>query len=298
MHPESQMRTSEGVRYKGKHVVVRNANARRDFHLFGQRALWVIWDGPGLFAERDYAESSVAVIVVASGEEKLIGIAVCAGRAALAELNGPDVVDLDSLPAGVAKRAEECAALRIKRVDTAVGSIVGDEQCAAHRPEIGWGYRNTPRRMQRAAERKVREQGACGGEGIHESALGFTEGGVSDADRLSAVGGGDGLNAVGSKLLWNLGINKRIRAELVVDQCERGIEYVDPAVRSVVSSVEQWLATVVGNGQAGIDCTDGRTVGRWCDSRGAGTRGGDSADRRIPSADRAIERRENENRVG
>src|SRR5260221_10409478 len=204
MHPESQMRTSEGVRYKGKHVVARNANARRDFHLFRQRALSVIGDGPGLFSEGDDAEGSVTIIVVASGEEELVGIAVCAGRAALAELNRPDVVDLDGLPAGVAKRAEECAALRIKRVDTAVRGVVGDQQRAAHRSEIGWGYRNTPRRMQRTAERKVREQRAGGGEGIHETALGFIEGGVSDPDRLRAVGGGDGVNAGRSQRFWNL----------------------------------------------------------------------------------------------
>jgi len=56
----------------------------------------------GLFAEGDYAECAVTIIIVACGEEELIGVAVRASGAALAELDGPDVVDLDRLAAGVA----------------------------------------------------------------------------------------------------------------------------------------------------------------------------------------------------
>src|SRR5437899_10116820 len=126
-------------------------------------------------------------------------------------------------------------------------------------------------------------QNAGGCKGVHESALRFIESGVGDPDGLRAIRGGDGLNAVGSKLLGNIWIHKGARAKLVIDQGESGIEYVDSAVRPIIGCVEHWLATVVRYGKARVGCADGRPVGRRCDSRSAGTRGGDPADRRIPS---------------
>lgn len=52
---------------------------------------------------------------MAGSEEELSGVTVRA--AALAELHDPDIVDLDGVPARVAKRAEQGAALGIKGVD-------------------------------------------------------------------------------------------------------------------------------------------------------------------------------------
>ena len=56
-----------------------------------------------LLAQGDDAKGAAAVIVVAGGEEELVGIAIGAG--ALAELNSPNIVDLDYLPARVAEWA-------------------------------------------------------------------------------------------------------------------------------------------------------------------------------------------------
>src|SRR3984957_3320132 len=98
------------------------------------RALCLASDGLFLLAEGDYAEGTVAVIVVAGGEEELIEVAVCA--AALAELNGPDVVDLDGFAACVAQGSEERAALRVEGVDAATWSVIGDQERIAHWPEV------------------------------------------------------------------------------------------------------------------------------------------------------------------
>src|SRR6267142_2369065 len=102
---------------------------------------------PALLAKRDYAKCAVAVIVVACCEEELIGIAVRARRAALAELNGPDVVDLDGFASCVAQRAEERAAFRIKGVDAAARGVVGDQERIAHWSEVGRRQRDAPGRM-------------------------------------------------------------------------------------------------------------------------------------------------------
>jgi hypothetical protein len=107
-----------------------------------------------LLAESDDAETAVTVVVVAGSEEELIGVAVHA--AALAELNGPDIVDLDGLPARVAERAEEGAALGIKGVDAPAGRVIRDEERIAHGPEVGGRQRDAPRRMERAGQREVR----------------------------------------------------------------------------------------------------------------------------------------------
>src|ERR1700681_2822382 len=127
-------------------------------NLFGPHAIRVSLEGLALPAEGDYAECAVAVIVVAGGEEELIGIAVRARRAALAELNGPDVVDLDGFAGCVAQRTEERAAFRIKGVDASAGSVVGNQERIAHRPKIGRRQRDAPGRMKGAVQRKSRNQ--------------------------------------------------------------------------------------------------------------------------------------------
>jgi len=89
-----------------------------------------------LLAESNDAEGSATVVVVAGGEEELIGVAVRASHTVLAELNGPDIVDLDGLAAGIAERAEESARLRIKGVDAPARSVIRDEKriCASRKP--------------------------------------------------------------------------------------------------------------------------------------------------------------------
>jgi len=84
----------------------------------------------------DYAEDAVAVVVRASGEEELIARAV--GAAVLAELNGPDVVDLDVLASGVPKRAKKSARLRTS---------------ARHWPETGFEEIGARQSLSRLAER-------------------------------------------------------------------------------------------------------------------------------------------------
>src|SRR6266481_7500375 len=203
--------------------------------LFGPRALGCFYDGPALPAEGDYTECAVAVIVVAGSEEELIGIAVRACRAALAELNGPDVVDLDGFAGCIAQRAEERAALRIKGVDAAAGSVVGDQERIAHWSEVGRRQRDAPGRMKSSMQRKLRNQRAGRSERGYKTALRFVESRVGDPNRLHALRIGNGLNAVGGELLRNLGIHKSIRAK--VRQFEIGVEYVDSAVRSVIRGV-------------------------------------------------------------
>ena len=108
-----------------------------------------------LRAESDNAECPVTVVVVTGSEKELISVAV--GAPALAELNGPDIVNLNRYSTRVAERAEEGAGVRIKGVDASAGSIIGDEKCVAHGPKVGWCQRDTPRRMKRTLQFKVRQ---------------------------------------------------------------------------------------------------------------------------------------------
>jgi len=95
-------------------------------------------------AEGDDAERTAAVVVVAGSKEKLIWVAVHASDASLAELNSPDVVDLDGLASRVAERAEENACIRIKGVDSPLRIVVGDEKRVAHGPKVRRGQRDSP----------------------------------------------------------------------------------------------------------------------------------------------------------
>ncbi len=56
-----------------------------------------------LLPEGDYAERAVAVTIGTGGKEELVVFTV--GADILTELNGPDVVDLDGIIAGIAERA-------------------------------------------------------------------------------------------------------------------------------------------------------------------------------------------------
>src|SRR5712664_2224139 len=183
-------------------------------NLSGLRALGCFYAGPALLAERDYAEGAVAIIVVSGGEKELIGITIRARNAALAELDGPDVVNLDGFAALVAQRAEKGAAVRIKGVDAPAGSVVGDQERIAHRPEIGRRQRDAPGRMKGSMQRKPGNQLPSRSERGYKSALGLIESRVSDPNRLHAVRIGHGLNSIRSKFLGDFGIDKRVRAEI------------------------------------------------------------------------------------
>src|SRR5258708_7018454 len=90
-----------------------------------------------LLAEGDDAEGTATVVVVAGSEKELIGIAVGASHATLAELNGPDIVDLDGLPVGVAEGPEESAGLGIKGVDLPARNVIRDQNRIALGPKSG-----------------------------------------------------------------------------------------------------------------------------------------------------------------
>ena len=208
-----------------------------------------------LLAESDDAEGAATVVVVASGEEELIGIAVGASHATLAELNGPDIVDLDGLPVRVAEGPEESAGLGIKGVDLPARNVIRDQNGIAHGPKVGRRQRDAPGRMERTPQGNVRQQSARRRKGGDKTALRFVEGRIGDPNRLGAIRSGDGLNAVGSEFLRNVGVDESARAK--VEGFEIGIENVDPAIRPVIGGVQKLLFIVGGDGQARVSGADG-----------------------------------------
>jgi hypothetical protein len=206
------------------------------------------WADPvrSLLAESDDAKGAATVVIVAGGEEELIVVAVRTSRAALAELNGPDIVDLNGLAARVTKWSEESAGLGIKSVDAPPGSVIRDEKRIAHRPKVSRCQSDAPRRMERTVHGKVRLQNACGREGVHKSSLRFVEGSIGDPNRFRAIRSGDRLNAIGSELLRDAGVDKSVRTE--IGYFEIGVEYVDPTVLAVIGGVQKFLSIVRGDG--------------------------------------------------
>ena len=100
------------------------------------------------------------------------------------------------------------------------------------------------------------QQSARGGKrGGDKTALRFVEGSIGDPDRLRAIGSGDRLNAIGSEFLRNVGVDEGIRTK--IGELEIGIEHVDPAVLSVIGSVQKSLPIVRGYGQARVGGADG-----------------------------------------
>src|SRR5882757_2822701 len=115
--------------------------------------------------------------------------------------------------------------------------VVGDQECIAHRPKIGRRQRDAPGRMKSSMQRKPRNQRPGRSERGYKTALRFVESRVGDPNRLHALRIGNGLNAVRSEFLRDFGIDESIRTKLFVHQFEIGVEYVDPAVRSVIRGV-------------------------------------------------------------
>ena len=107
----------------------------------------------GLFRERDGAEETIGIVTRAGGEEELIGRSV--GGSTLTELNGPELVYLDRLASGIAKRPQEVTRLGIECVDSPPGGVVADEDSVAHWAEVSGGLCDAPGRMEGAMDRKV-----------------------------------------------------------------------------------------------------------------------------------------------
>src|SRR5207245_6341368 len=95
-------------------------------------------------------------------------------------------------------------------------------------------------------------------ERIDKTALRFVQRGVSNPNGFRAVRIGDGLNAIRREFLRNLGVHKSV---LTIDELEIGIEYVDPAILSVIGGVQKLLSVVGGNCQARVRCAGGWPVG-------------------------------------
>src|SRR5439155_13042526 len=211
-------------------------------------------DELALLAERDNAECAVAVVIVASRKEELIRIAVRPSQSALTELDRPDIIDLNRFSACVAQRTKESAGLRIKGVDAPVRSVICDEKRIAHGSKVGRRQCHAPRRVQRTAYRKMSLQNARRRERIDKTALRFVQRGVSNPNGFRAVRIGDGLNAIRREFLRNLGVHKSV---LTIDELEIGIEYVDPAILSVIGGVQKLLSVVGGNSQSCVRGTGG-----------------------------------------
>ena len=123
----------------------------------GSQAFRFYWEELALLAESDDAEGTATVVVVAGGEKELIGIAVGASHATLAELEGPDIVDLDGLAVRVAEGPEESAGLGIKGVDLPPRNVIRNQNRIAHRPKVGRRERDAPGRMERTPQGNVRQ---------------------------------------------------------------------------------------------------------------------------------------------
>src|SRR5207247_10966906 len=67
--------------------------------------------------EGDHAKQAIGVVVRTGGKEELIGLAAIA---AVAELDGPELVNDDRLAGGIAQGAEARAGAGIERVNAAV----------------------------------------------------------------------------------------------------------------------------------------------------------------------------------
>ena len=96
----------------------------------------------GLLRRGDGAKETVSIVSRTAGEEELIGRSV--GGGTLAELNGPELVYLDGLASGVAKRPQELARVGIEGVDSTPRGIVADEDRVAHWAEVGGSLCDAP----------------------------------------------------------------------------------------------------------------------------------------------------------
>jgi hypothetical protein len=124
-----------------------------------------------LLWERNHAKQAVCIVVRPGGKEQLVMGAVWS--AVLAELERPNVIYLNWFASRVSKGAEEGTRARVKRVDSAPGNVVADQNHVAHRTKITRRLRQTPGRMKRAVDRKVLLQLTVRSEPVHEATLPF-----------------------------------------------------------------------------------------------------------------------------
>src|SRR6266436_2940181 len=95
-----------------------------------------------LGSDRDHSKQAVCIAVRACCKEELVVRTV--GGGIVAKLQGPNIVDLNSLAIRVAKGAEKLTRFRIERVDSASGNVVANQNGITHGTKIGWSQRNAP----------------------------------------------------------------------------------------------------------------------------------------------------------
>ena len=239
----------------------------------------------------ELAEQAVLLLADAGGEVERVHVAAVA---AVAELQGPQLVDHDAVAALVLERAEEGAGRRVVGVDAGVAlAEVADEQRAAEDAERWRARCVTPHGALSAPLLipKVRSRTPLAlnrrTKPLPTPVLGRdppgADLGVGDVERAA-----DGLNVVGV-----VGVPRRRRDGRVGEgeagrglQGERAVENVNLAVGEV-GRVEEVARAVVGDGEPGVDVAGvaGRDDGR-------GRAGGRGV--RVPARDVARDRGEEE----
>lgn len=84
--------------------------------------------GRGLLLRRYHSEQAIGIVIGSCSEEELVGL-TCSST--IAELYGPDLVNLDRLAVRVSQHPKECAGMEVERVNPAFGNVVGHQQRAA-----------------------------------------------------------------------------------------------------------------------------------------------------------------------
>src|SRR6266478_4170753 len=87
------------------------------------------------------AEKAVHFITDTGSEEEFIGFA---RGETIAELQGPQVIDLNCNTPAIFERTEGLARIRIKGIDKAIAEIA-DQQCIANHAKAGRSYTHAPR---------------------------------------------------------------------------------------------------------------------------------------------------------
>src|SRR2546427_10137031 len=116
----------------------------------------------------DRAQQAVGLVVRAGCEEQGVGRAIV--RGSVAELQGPEAVDRQRLPARVPQLStvlEPSVRHFLVGVDLAVAEV-SYEQIAAEATEVRGCEREPPRCVELAVLRDTREQRARGVVGVHE----------------------------------------------------------------------------------------------------------------------------------
>jgi hypothetical protein len=188
---------------------------------FSDRTIRIV---AALVSKRDHAKYAIRIIVWAPGKEELV---MCAVRTAiLAELQCPNLIDLDCFAIRVAKRTEELTRFRIERVDPASGSVVADQNRVSHRAEISGSQRDAPGRMERAIGHEVFHQITFGIKNVHKATLRSVQG--SERHPNVAI---DGLNSIWRKTSRDSRVAKRLY------QTKCAIKDVNSAIGAIIGGI-------------------------------------------------------------